>query len=86
MVQAVEFPAFFTVVPENAAVELVDGPAPGGLVEPVDILGHHRQQLPLLLPFRQLSVGCVWLCVRAEHFRPVKAKKFFGIAFIEGMA
>ena len=55
-------------------------------MQPVNILGHHRQQLPGLLPLGKLFVSGIGLCVRAEHFRPVKAKKFFGIAFIEGMA
>ena len=86
VIQIVEFSTFFAVIPVYAAVQLIDLFAASGLMKSVDVLGHHCQQLPLPLPFRQLFVGGVGLCAGAEHLRPVKAEKFFGIAFIKRMA
>ena len=58
----------------------------GGLVEPVDILGHHGLQFSGGLPFRQLVVGGVGLGLRGQHLGPIEAEEFFGVAFVEGMA
>ena len=74
------------VVAVDAAVELQHVFAAGGLVEPVDILGHHGLQFSGGLPFRQLVVGGVGLGLRGQHLGPIEAEEFFGVAFVEGMA
>ena len=58
----------------------------GGLVESVDILGHHCPQLSLPLPLRQLIVGSVGLGVGSQKLGPIEPEKLFRVAFIEGMA
>ena len=85
-VQIVEFAAFLAVVPVDAAVELQNTLAAGGLVEAVDVLGDDGLQLAGGLPLRQLIVGGVGLRVGGQELGPVKAEKFFGVAFVEGMA
>ena len=74
-VKVMELAALFAVVPMDAAVELQHPAAPGGLVEPVDVLGDDGLQLPGLLPFRQLVVGGVGLCVGGQELGPVEAAK-----------
>ena len=70
----------------NAAVELQYPAAPGGLMETVDVLGDDGFQLSGFFPFRQLVVGGVGLHAGDQQFGPVEAEKFFGVAFVEGMA
>ena len=56
------------------------------LVKPVNILSDHRLQFSLLLHLSQLLVGCIRLCIQAEHFIMVKTVKFLRVIQIEGMA
>ena len=72
--------------PQDASVQLQHLFASGGLMESVDVLGDHSRQFSRGFPLRQLAVGGVGLCFRAEHFRPVEAEELPGVAFIKGMA
>ena len=85
-VKVMELAALFAVVPVDAAVELQHPAAPGGLVEPVDVLGDDGLQLSGLFPLRQLVVSGVGLGVGGQQLGPVEAEKFFGVAFVERMA
>lgn len=48
------------IIPQDAAVELVNAPAPGLLMQPVDILRDDGQQLAFLLQLCQPPVGDIW--------------------------
>ena len=85
-VQPVELPARLAVVPVNAAVQLQNLPAAGGLMQPVDVLGDDGLQLSRRLQLRQLPVGGVGLGLRRQHLRPVEAEKFLRVAFVKAMA
>ena len=85
-VQAVKGPAFFAVVPQNAAVQLQHLAASRLLVQAVDVLGDHGLQLPLLFPLGQLPVGGVGLGPGGQHLGPVKVVKFRLVADIEAVA
>ena len=56
------------------------------LMEPVDILGHHREQFALALPFGELQMRLVGLCGKAEHLVAVKAVELLGVSHEEGVA
>ena len=86
VVQVIKGPAVLAVIAVHAAMELQHIAAAGGLVEPVDVLGHHCPQLSLLLPLGQLIVGGIGLGVRCQKLGPIEPEKFFRVAFIEGMA
>ena len=67
-------------------MELVHGLAPRRLVEAVDVLGHHRVQLPRRLQLRQLQVGGVGLGVGKEHLVAVEAVELLRIFLEKGVA
>ena len=86
VIQIIESAAVLAVIAVHAAVELQHIAAAGGLVESVDVLGHHCPQLSLPLPLRQLIVGSVGLGVGSQKLGPIEPEKLFRVAFIEGMA
>ena len=56
------------------------------LVQPVNVLGHHRFQLARRFQLGQLLMGPVGLCIQAKHFIFVKPVKFFRMIQEKGMA
>ena len=60
--------------------------APRRLVQPVDILGNDRFQLPFLFPLRQLIMRLIGRSFKTNQFIPVKPVEFFRFIPIKGMA
>ena len=86
MLNGEEFPAFCAVVSQDAAVELEDLFASGGLMKAVDILGHDSAELSLLLKLSKANVSRVRLSVKEEHFLPVKTVEILGVPLKKGVA
>ena len=54
-------------------------------MQAVDVLGHHGQELPFLLPAGQDLVGDVGLEVQGEHLLPVKAEEILRPALVKAV-
>lgn len=85
-IKIIKFAALLTEIAMDTAVKLQNRFAAGGLVKPVDVLGDDGPELALTFPPGQLFVGGVGPHAGNQELCPVKAEKFFGVAFIECMA
>ena len=74
------------VVAQNGTMQFINPVAAGFLVQSVDVLRHHGQQLSLLLPSGQYPVGDIRLEAKRQHFLPVKPEKVFRIPLIKAVA
>ena len=56
------------------------------LVQTIDVLGHHRANLSLVLPPGQNPVGDVGFKVKWKRFLPIKPKEILRISLIKAVA
>ena len=82
----VQLMAGLTVVAVYAAVKLQDLPAPGKLVQAVNILRHDRLHLACRFQLSKLLMCHVRLCCQAQHFVAVKTVKLFCVPSVKCVA
>ena len=69
----------------DASVKLKDFPAPGRLMQPVDILGYDPGHLSFFFPFSQFQMSPVGCCLQGKHLVPVKPEKVFRFSHKKGV-